>query len=434
MKLLLGPHRPAARLVILAVVLTLFVGTTGYIAGRTVKSPAQALADSSPPERTVLSAPVVLDRLSMSVTFDARVERRTVSEIPAPSVLADGGTAIVTRLAAARGDTLSAGELAAEVSGRPVIVMPGTLPAYRTLGPGANGPDVQQLQRGLARAGFPVRDEGRYGSETSDAVAALYRRLGYEPSEVGAEAVEVAQQNVESAERALSQLALGGDADELALRYAREDLSSAEADLAAAESTSGNEVPVGEMVFVPKLPAVVSDTTVVVGQDAVGSLMTVTAGPLVIRGLPFPSDVEQIQVGQLATVLLTPGGQVEGTVSGRTAVVPADQSETGEASMTGGASFTITPNKPLRRVRAGTPARVIVAVMTSPRPALVVPVSAISSAADGTVTVTVLREDHQIVVPVTIGFTGDGMVEITDEQGGINAGDLVVVGAQVGGF
>ena len=99
----------------------------------------------------------------------------------APHVGYQAGSAIVTS-APTKGASLREGSVALSVSGRPVRVLQGARPAYRDLGPGTTGPDVQQLEESLARLGFdPGARDGTYDGATAAAVAAWYRSAGWAP-------------------------------------------------------------------------------------------------------------------------------------------------------------------------------------------------------------------------------------------------------------
>ena len=54
-----------------------------------------------------------------------------------------------------RGANVGEGTVVMTVSGRPVFVLRGAQPSHRDLAPGHSGPDVAQLERALARLGFP---------------------------------------------------------------------------------------------------------------------------------------------------------------------------------------------------------------------------------------------------------------------------------------
>jgi len=80
------------------------------------------------------------------------------------------------------GRSIEEGDVLLEVWERPVIVLQGLLPLTRNLGLGDSGPDVAQLQESLSRLGYSVGEvDGRLGSTTADAIAALYGNLGFEP-------------------------------------------------------------------------------------------------------------------------------------------------------------------------------------------------------------------------------------------------------------
>ncbi|MEU0986966.1 peptidoglycan-binding domain-containing protein [Streptomyces sp. NPDC005953] len=81
------------------------------------------------------------------------------------------------------GDRIRRGDPLYEVDNRPVTLMYGSLPAYRALSLGVEGPDVKQLERNLAalgHTGFTVDEEFTDG--TADAVKQWQEDLGLEES------------------------------------------------------------------------------------------------------------------------------------------------------------------------------------------------------------------------------------------------------------
>ncbi|MEV6299766.1 peptidoglycan-binding protein [Actinoplanes sp. NPDC051861] len=87
-----------------------------------------------------------------------------------------GGT--VTRLPAT-GTTLRRGKALYRVDNDPVLLLYGTLPAYRDLAPGAEGPDVKQFEKNLwalGYRGFTVDSD--YTSSTAGAVEDWQEDLG----------------------------------------------------------------------------------------------------------------------------------------------------------------------------------------------------------------------------------------------------------------
>lgn len=161
-----------------AVGCALLVG--GWLIASGFESPSQREARARPPAPRPILVRVIAGVLAEEVTARADVEPRITTRL-IPAELSE--RAVVTGRRVTRGETVRPGDAVTEISGRPVIVLPGRFAFYRTIGPGANGPDVAQLQRGLAAAGVPpVGDPpGSYGVSTQQAVTALYRSVGVTP-------------------------------------------------------------------------------------------------------------------------------------------------------------------------------------------------------------------------------------------------------------
>ncbi|HYZ27908.1 MAG TPA: peptidoglycan-binding domain-containing protein [Thermoleophilaceae bacterium] len=78
------------------------------------------------------------------------------------------------------GAVITPGHRLFEVNGEPVVLMDGAMPAYRSLRTGvADGADVRQLERGLARLGYdPGTINAHYDATTAAAVRAWQAHLG----------------------------------------------------------------------------------------------------------------------------------------------------------------------------------------------------------------------------------------------------------------
>ncbi|WP_026929959.1 efflux RND transporter periplasmic adaptor subunit [Glycomyces tenuis] len=144
----------------------------------------------------------------------AEVTRQTLTETVTAAGDLDYGDAValgcrlngtITGLPAV-GDAIGRGEELYAVDDRPVILMYGSLPAYRSLFPGVEGDDVEQFEENLAElgyGGFTVDDE--YTTKTAAAVEEWQEDLGldetgtvdlgriaYAPAEIRVDAVEAA--------------------------------------------------------------------------------------------------------------------------------------------------------------------------------------------------------------------------------------------------
>jgi peptidoglycan hydrolase-like protein with peptidoglycan-binding domain len=206
-----------------------FAAGGGWAAGSRVQSPAQAAADRQPPDASLVTAEVVQRPLSSTLVARGTVRYGEPNEVTLPTSPSADGAATVTR-PATKGATLAEGDVALEVGGRPVIVLPGNVPMYRDIGPGDRGDDVRQLEEALERLGFaPGAVDGVYDAATEGAVDAWYRTVGYDargPSDAERSALRAAREAVSSAEDRLLQA-------ETALDTAAE--ATDEADLAEAE-------------------------------------------------------------------------------------------------------------------------------------------------------------------------------------------------------
>jgi peptidoglycan hydrolase-like protein with peptidoglycan-binding domain len=115
------------------------------------------------------------------VTRTTLVDAKTVSGTlgygdPIPISAAEAGT--ITWIAPV-GSTVKRGEPLFKVDQRPVVVLYGSLPLYRTLREGMKGTDVRQLERNLAALGFTgfTVDES-YDAATATAARSWQAKLG----------------------------------------------------------------------------------------------------------------------------------------------------------------------------------------------------------------------------------------------------------------
>lgn len=180
----------------------------GLLVGRFVVSPADAAAGAGAPEPGLITVPVEFGELSNDVTI-----RADVGYADAVDVTLDtsgvSGPAVVTGQVPEVGDELGPLSVVMEVAGRPVIVLPGELPSYRSLRFGASGPDVLQLKQALSSVGIDPGDlnSSLFDARLAAAIDRLYATVGYASpgAEEGAdEAVSAAQDAVRSASQAIA--------------------------------------------------------------------------------------------------------------------------------------------------------------------------------------------------------------------------------------
>lgn len=152
-----------------------------FFAGSRIESPADAAARTAPPQPSAILVPIERRVLSSTIVTRGTGRFGLPQKISlAPSAL-KAGPGLIGTLPARNADVRE-GSVLLTVSGRPVFVLQGRVPAYRDLVPGVNGEDVRQLEQALARLGFqPGPIDGVYDEHTAAAVAAWYAVNKWDP-------------------------------------------------------------------------------------------------------------------------------------------------------------------------------------------------------------------------------------------------------------
>ncbi|MGW5366079.1 peptidoglycan-binding protein [Actinopolymorpha pittospori] len=346
----------SARLGAVVLVVAL-VGAGGWFAGSRMQSPADAAAAQQPPKARPITVGVVRQPLTASVVAQGSVEFAsprplTLAGSVGSSASSDGDGELAQRVTKApvAGRVLKEGDVLMEVSGRPVLVLRGAVPMYRTLRPGTSGDDVRQLQQALRRLGYdPGAVSGTYRQGTASAVTRWYRGKHYQPQEptvadrqrlgelqgavygaqqalLDAEAPEPPADPTGGAETGKPSgegttppagAALTGESDEareLRIRAARNQLDTANAALTDFRSSYGTKVPAGEVVFFPDLPVRMSKVSVRVGDTPSGQIGTVTSSEVVVQAVVPGADATSLRTGMNARIQLPDGTEANGVV------------------------------------------------------------------------------------------------------------------------
>jgi multidrug efflux pump subunit AcrA (membrane-fusion protein) len=322
-----------------------------------------------------------------------------------------GGTPLAVeseRAKAAYADTAARAEVAATIADRALVVL-------------------DPRQTATARAAADAKLELARAS-------ALKTEL---ESELAIQAAEreaaLADQQLALAEAAVRSAGLAGDlavqaaidaqkVAELDARLAAGRADRLGADLALAKSRLGVQVPLDEIVFLPSLPVRVEEVTAAVGSAASGPILSVTdhqlavdaglaldSAPLVKPGMPVAIDEPALGIkatGVVHRVADTPG------THGVDGYHIYCEVRVQEAAM------------PLQ----GFSVRLTIPIQSTQGEVTVVPLSALSLAADGTSRVQVERNGALEFVAVEPGLSADGFVEVAPVRGTLAPGELVVVG------
>ncbi|MFI5529037.1 peptidoglycan-binding protein [Kitasatospora sp. NPDC051853] len=471
------------RAVLVVAVASALLSTGGLAATALVRSPAERAAGAAPPPRTLLTAPVVSRVLSPSVTARASVYPPTRYDVVPSAASTEITQLFLSGLHVRTGEAVTAGRLLAEVSGQPLYVLRGPVPAYRDLKPGSTGPDVAELQDALRELGHSSGEDerGGFGPGTKQAVASFYRALGHPVPLTGAatqQAVDAAQKAVDAGRRTVEALTArknsgrpaappstappsafpsapaaeqpdgAPDLDEQ-LRAAGRQLTADRAALARAVAVNGPMVPAAHVVFLPALPAAVTAVNSSVGLPVAGTLLSLTSGGLTVTGQLTPAQAAAVRPGMAVELLdEETGTRLTGRVAelgapttappagrvvplGGAAPAPAPGQAPGGAPA--GPSYvpvTVTPDAPPPAALSGRNVRITVLKDAAGPPVTAVPVAAVFTGANGRTSVTTVAADgRRADVEVTTGVTADGLVGVVpDVEGALKAGDRVVVG------
>ena len=299
------------RMLALAVVGAAVISAVGgAVVGSQLQSPADAAQDRRPPVASRITIPVTRQALSSSITLAGEIQFAEPTPIKlAGSVgIPSTDTAVVTK-APEIDDEATEGDVLFDISGRPVFVLQGTLPTYRSLAPGTIGPDVLQLEEALERLGYnPGPIDTTYDGYTAAALDAMYADAGYRsvgPSDEENEQLRQLRTAVTDGEEALAR----AEAD---LATAGQQITGAQLlGLQQAASQAADAVPLAEaQAFrnnVAATQAVNAATTgrdaSITARDAARSSLDLASAPGAIdpaTGDPYSQDEIAARRGALA--------------------------------------------------------------------------------------------------------------------------------------
>lgn len=440
---------------------------------------------SAAAQRTVLTEPV-----ERRVLVDTVATRGTVASVRESGISCMPSEAGVEARVFTRYPTVGAqldeGDVAAAVNGRPVLLLQGKVPSFRTMLPGTSGEDVEQLQQALERLGFAVDGRGQFGPATQAAVRTLYDRAGFAAKEAtpeataelrsAEEAAEQAQQELTAAEAELAarrkgpskadllRAEMGVEQARIAVSEASEgppkrvarqeleiarvelaelrrspDIAGAQASVKVARSTrdrarsdrdtlaaaTGVSIPYCEIVFVPELPVTVGATTVGAPRQP-GSGDHETSSEEGENSQSWVTLAPGALVLRSDAALVDPDAVTVGTAASFQVEGSGEQSAT--VTSVSEKELILTPETPFAEAQRGDNYRVALTVGTTADEVLTVPVAAVAGAADGTARVTKVSEGREVDVAIRTGLTASGYVEVAPVDGSLKEGDAVVVG------
>jgi hypothetical protein len=355
------------RWVLAGVAVLVAVAATGGLVFMSGAKQATAAGQESP----VNTATVEKGRLSATVSQYGTLTYRARSDGSPYSVI-NRARGTYTELPAA-GDRVGCGDVLYRVNDKPVLLLCGSTPAYRSLSEGESGPDVAELNANLVHLGYASRAQldpssDSFGSATASALGKLQSKLG--------------------------------------------------------ENQTGS-LDLGQTVFLPESLRIATVAGELAGFARPGAqVLSATSDTLEVQLALDPSQQGDVKTGDRAQITLPDNRSVTGRVDrlGRVAQVPAGQN-------TGGATIPayISLDHP-EQARGLDKAPVHVNITTKGvESALNVPATAIVGKSGGGFAVEVVRADaRRELVAVKLGLfdTAGGRVQV---EGALRVGDRVVV-------
>jgi Putative peptidoglycan binding domain len=358
--------------VVAAAAVLLVAAVTGSVVALSDAGPSSSSTAQDAPAST---ARVQRGRLSAMVSQDGTLGYRARPD-GTPYVVVNGASGVFTRLPES-GDRVGCGGVLYRVDDRPVVLLCGTMPAYRALRAGDAGRDVRQLNANLHRLGCDavahVRVDpgsGTFTDRTARALRVLQRRKGV---------------------RATGTLA------------------------------------VGDAVFLAEPVRIAKVTAALGGSARPGApVLRATSAKLHVLVNLDPSQQGEVRRGDRARITLPGNTPVSGRVEGFGRVAEAPDGPDGRAA--GATIPTYVGLDDPAKARGLDQAPVQVDITTKGvDDVLSVPVTALVGKAGGGFAVEVVRADAgRALVAVRLGLfdTGGGRVQV---DGALRAGDAVVV-------
>jgi hypothetical protein len=405
-----GPRRRRGRWVAAGVVVVLVAAGAGVaLATGAIGKPGRAGPGSSAgaksgyrtstatiTRRTLTSQSVVDATLGKAGSWSVVVPQSSSASSSPASSASGSGPGTFTWLPAV-GRIIRQGQRFYDVSGSPVVLLYGSVPAYRDLSEGMTGPDVTQLNTDLVKLGYataaalgPRWGWGYYSAETAYAVQQLQARLGL---------------------------------------------------------TETGTLSLGEAVFLPG-PALITGwgaTTVVGGPATAGAVVLTASSTTSVVTIDLDAGQQsEVKAGDPVSITLPDGSITSGVITQVSRVASSSSGTSGSSSSdgspgnssggspnsSGGTGATITVLASLKHPKAAgqlNSAPVTVTITTgSVSNALTVPVDALLAQTGGGYAVEVTGPGGHHLVTVTPGLFDDaaGLVQVT---GNLTPGQRVVV-------
>jgi hypothetical protein len=183
----------------------------------------------------------------------------------------------------------------------------------------------------------------------------------------------------------------------------------------------GIEVPQAEMVFVPALPATVTQDSESIGQSISNPAMTISWGLPIISAQLTSAQASLVRKGEVSSVVLSAANESH---RGVVATNPIALNDSGQGTTD---TVTIALDGGLIGTELNHRCVCTIIVESTHSPVLAVPITALIAQSDGATAVAVDTHGRIHKVRVVAGLAIGGYVPITPTNGRLIAGENVVV-------
>lgn len=425
-----SPGHPRARWLWSWSLVSLVAVAAAYFAGQAMPSPWADAAQNSQ-KHVVVTAEVEEREFGLSQdTFRGQVSLGAKTTVGAPE--SGEGRAVVTNVYHKVGSTVRSGDLLAQVSGKPVLLLELPFPLYRDILGGDSGEDVSALQEELRSLGYyrGVVD-GKYGVGTAQAVEQLYAAHGLippPPNEETATQLQTAQESLADAKSRLSSLASQGEANTEEARSTKSEVSSLAREVTRLALQNVTPVRYTHIAQVKDSPVTVSSAASV-GTDLAASevgLVVLQVGEPTVTFRVGMSSLKSFQVDSSVVVssLTDPTQNWEGTVT------RIGEFTTQNATGTEGAGHDVTVSLGGVEGLSSDLEVVVAGGSLAAEVGMSVPLTAVRQSGTQNYVVRQTAESSVAtteVVEVTLQGTESGFAFITSDE--LKVGELVVIGS-----
>lgn len=282
---------------------SLFMAIIGFVAGQFIISPSELASRSQAPDASLISVPVEFRQISSNLNLSGDLTFSQEQEISAPTQASSSSDPQIVLSVAAQDQVIDEGDVVADVSSRPVIVLLGELKSYRTMAFGSKGFDVAQLDAALSRLGLlSGKPNDVFDAATGAAVVSLYKKVGYEvtgPTSEEQTQLRDAQKEVSAAQLGYSSAV--ADISTSKVNEAKNEVASAQSsyDEAVAKANTDNTQAAQDLA---SAQSVVTQTTADKNYKQ-GLLTTAQGGINPYNNLAPSTPDESAELGQIVSTL-----------------------------------------------------------------------------------------------------------------------------------